>query len=471
MIKKLQKKFISITAAALFAVILLVLTAVNGIFFFQSNRQLDRRLNMLINDYMILPSQAPAIPAEDQTPQPATGPAEGQTPQPATGPAEGQTPQPATGPAENPHAGGKRFPDSEQSNDPLGAMPHFGNRLLIRTDGCVVCLDEAGNILEIRQDAAENYSEDELSAMTAALLKKGRTQGWHRYFKFRITAHTGADGSTVTMIGLINASSDLYSVVTMLLISVVIGLLSFFLALFIIILASGHAVKPVAESYARQKQFVTDAGHELKTPLTVISANSELARMIYGDSEWFDSIDRQVGKMNSLVRSLITLAKMDEEQKPVFTAFDLSDAVYDTAKSFEGLLHSQGKLIVFDIAEHIEYTGDESRMRQVVSILMDNAVKYCDPEGKVAVKLFRDKQVKLQVINDFAAVTDCELDKVFERFYRADKARTPDGSYGLGLSIAKSIVELHKGKIRARALDHGRILFEVTLAVQPHSRS
>lgn len=432
MIKKLQKKFISITAAALFAMILLVLAAVNGVFFFQTNRQLDRRLDMIMEEYLGMPhdSKFPAMqkPGRDKQPAP---------------------------------------------QEPKGALPRFEDHLLIRADGCLICLDKAGNILEIRQDAANNYSEEELSAVAAALLKNGHSRGWHQYFKFHITTHPGTDGAPVTVIGLLNASSDLYAVFTMLVISTVIGIVSFLLVLLIIVLASGHAVKPIAESYVRQKQFVTDAGHELKTPLTVISANSELARMIYGDSEWFDSIDRQVSKMNGLVRSLITLAKLDEEQKPVFTAFHLSDAVYDTAKSFEGLLHSHGNTsqgnismknrMVFDIAENIEYTGDESRLRQLVSILMDNAVKYCDPGGKVTVRLFRDRQIKLQIINDFAGVADCDLDKVFERFYRADRARTSDGSYGLGLSIAKSIVELHKGEIRAKALEHGRIMFEVKL--------
>ena len=278
-----------------------------------------------------------------------------------------------------------------------------------------------------------------------------------------MVSQTDSKNQSVTVIGLINASSSLYSVFTMLLISLCIGLISFLSILLIIVLASKHAVKPIAESYAKQKQFVTDAGHELKTPLTVISANNELARMIYGDSEWFDSIDRQVNKLNHLVRSLITLAKMDEEQKPVFTPFHFSDAVFDTAKSFESLLHSQGKLLTLDIAENITYNGDESKLRQMVSILMDNAVKYCDEKGKVAVKLTGDRQIRLQVINDYADTENFEADKVFERFFRADKARTSDGSYGLGLSIAKSIVELHKGTIRAKVLEHGRIMFEVIL--------
>lgn len=416
MIKKLQKKFISITAAALFTMILLVLTAVNGIFYLQTDRHLEQRLDALMSGHLFMPPDEP-----------------------------------------RPHAP-QREPTQEKN-----LLPHLEDRLRIRADGCVICLDASGNIFEIRQDAAESYSQEELSAICTALLEKGKSHGWYQYFKFRIALPTGEDGQTETLVGLINASSDLYAIFTVLLISAVIGILSFLFVLLIIIIASRHAVRPIAESYARQKQFVTDAGHELKTPLTVISANSELARMIYGDSEWFDSIDKQVGKMNGLVRSLITLAKMDEEQRPVFSSFNLSDAVYDTAKSFEELVHSRGKLITFDIADNIQYSGDESRIRQVVSILMDNAAKYCDRGGKIAVKLFCDRQIHLQIVNDYSDIKESELDKVFERFYRADKARTPDGSYGLGLSIAKSIVELHRGEIRARALAHGRIMFEVIL--------
>lgn len=425
MITKLRRKFISITAAALFAMILLVLAAVNGTFFFQTNRQLDGRLDSMLSE--LLKQHADGLPLSN-------------------GNREQEEPPP------------------NLRDIPQNGLPHFKNRLRIHADGCVIFLDQDGNILEIRQDAAQNYSRVELSSVAAALLKKNRTRGWHQYFKYYITSCSDANGESKTVIGLINASFDLNALFTMLLISAVIGLVSFLLVLFIIILASGHAIRPIADSYTRQKQFVTDAGHELKTPLTVISADSELARMIYGDSEWFDSIDRQVERMNSLVRSLITLAKMDEEEKPAFSIFDLSDAVYDTAKSFEGLLHSRGKLITLDIADNIRYCGDEAKLRQVVSILMDNAVKYCDEQGKVTVRLFQERQIRLQVINDFSDTEGCEPDKVFERFYRADKARTPDGGYGLGLSIAKSIVELHRGQIRTKTLDHGRIMFEVVLA-------
>ncbi len=406
MIKKLQKKFISITAAALFIMILSVMTAVNGIFIYQTNQMLDSRLELFMTDLDRFHAPPP---------------------------------------------------------DANGIMPRFEERLNIRFDGCLVYLNEDGEITKIRQDRAENYSEAELGEITSEIFSGKRDHGWHQYYKFYKTTVILPDGTSETVIGLLNASSSLYSVFTVLLISAVIGTVSFLLVLLIVILASGHAVKPIAESYARQRQFVTDAGHELKTPLTVISANNELLRMLYGESEWFDGIDKQVAKMNGLVQNLITLARMDEEQKPVFSPFNLSDAVYDTARSFENLIHSRGRLVTFDIAENIHCLGDESGLRQVVSILMDNAAKYCDEKGKIAVRLRADRQIRLQVVNDFHNADSSDLDKMFERFYRADKARTSDGSYGLGLSIARSVAELHKGKIRARALEHNRIMFEVTL--------
>lgn len=434
MIKKLQKKFISITATALFVMILSVMAAVNGIFIYQTNHLLDSRLKSIMAD------RERSFPGTDN---PLSG-------------------------TEPPYDAPKPPSASDHILHPegIGILPRFEERLNIRFDGCLVYLNEGGEITEIRQDKAEHYSESELSEITSEIFSGKKEQGWHQYYKFYKTTVILPDGTSETVIGLINASSSLYSVFTMLLISAVIGIVSFLLVLLIVILASGHAVKPIAESYARQKQFVTDAGHELKTPLTVISANNELLRMLYGESEWFDGIEKQVAKMNGLVQSLIALARMDEEQKPVFSSFNLSDAVYDTARSFENMIHSRGRLVTFDIAENIYCLGDESRLRQVVAILMDNAAKYCDEKGKISVRLKSDRQIRLQVVNDFHNVSSCDLDKVFERFYRADKARTSDGSYGLGLSIARSIVELHRGKIHADALEHNRVMFEVTLPLK-----
>lgn len=456
MIPKLRKKFISITAVVLFAVILVVVGSINCIFFVQNNRLLSSHLDLILNQYGVNAdlwlgdmSGPPTLPADGMTP--------GDNPQAFTPPGASQDFRDLPKQPDSP------LTDRTNPDRDFRLLPRFEDNLRVRADGCVILLNADRNIEEIRQDNAQNYTSEELSTIVSKILDSGKMEGWHQYYKYRIITRQTKDGRTETIIGLVNASSTLYSVFTMLSVSAFIGILSFFVVLLIIIFASGRAIKPIAESYTKQKQFVTDAGHELKTPLTVISANNELARMIYGDSEWFDSIDKQVGKMNGLVRSLITLAKMDEEQKPVFSSFNFSDAVYDTAKSFENLIHAKDKLLTLDIADDITYTGDESRLRQLVSILMDNAVKYCDEKGKIAVRLTADKSVRLQITNDCTASEGLDPEKVFERFYRADKARTPDGSYGLGLSIAKSITELHKGDIRAKTLEHGKVQFEIIL--------
>lgn len=424
MIRQLQRKFVSITAAALFSIILLVTAAINGLFFYQTDRMLETRLTQIMTWR------------------------------------GGSVPRPA--PQEQPSGRRGEHGDALSSLPPPeddGTWPLLERRLDLRPDGCLICLNADGSVREIRQEGSGLYTAEELSGIIADILSENKGSGWYQYYKF----HRADNGSGETVIALLNASDSLYSVFTVALISGVIGLVCFLLVLLIVILASRRAVGPIAESYIRQKQFVTDAGHELKTPLTVISANNELLRILYGDNEWSDGIDRQVTKMSGLVQNLIALAKMDEEQKPVFSSFNLSDAVYDTVMSLENLIRSRERSLSLDIEEGVFCTGDESRLRQLVSILMDNAAKYCDEKGVISVSLKADRMIRLQVVNDYDAVDSCDLEQVFLRFYRADKARTPDGSYGLGLSIARSIVELHRGTIHAKALGHDKILFEVLL--------
>ena len=270
MIPKLRKKFISLTAAALFVMILCVMVAINAIFIYQSNNMLDSRLSLMLRETGY--SDALNIPGEANPREEKFQPDD-----------------------RNPENTPPDLPDNSG-----GFFSKFGQSLRMDSDGCLIYLNPDGSLIEMRQYTAEEYSEDELLSIANTILQKGDSAGWHQYFKYRMVTRTIGQGTDEIVIGLINASSDLYSIFSMLFISALIGLLSFLLVLLVIIFASGKAVKPIAESYAKQKQFVTDAGHELKTPLTVISTNNELARMIYGDSEWFDSIDNQVAKMNGL---------------------------------------------------------------------------------------------------------------------------------------------------------------------------
>lgn len=181
-------------------------------------------------------------------------------------------------------------------------------------------------------------------------------------------------------------------------------------------------------------------------------------RMTYGNSEWFDGIDRQVQRMNKLVRELIALAKMDEQQKIDFEPFSLSDALYDVMLPFEQVLTRQKKQLTYNIT----LKGNESSIRELISILIDNAAKYCEESGTVHVELHTvNSKIRLAITNDFPDAENCDFSSIFDCFYLADKSRKSDVSYGLGLSIAKNIVEIHHGTITAKAAGATKVVFEV----------
>ena len=236
------------------------------------------------------------------------------------------------------------------------------------------------------------------------------------------------------------------------------------LVLMLIFLLSKKAVKPIAESYEKQKQFVTDANHELKTPLTLILANLDIAEAELGKNEWLDDIRSEGHRMTELVNQLVALSRMDEEGQPLnITEVALGELVTDTVSEFEPLAKERGKHLAASVDKEITYLGDEALLHRLVGILMDNAIKYCDQGGEISVMLHRGRRVSLTVENTYSAVSEIELHRLFDRFYRADKARTFTGGYGVGLSMAKAIVEKHKGEITAYKKDSTHIGFKVVL--------
>ena len=236
------------------------------------------------------------------------------------------------------------------------------------------------------------------------------------------------------------------------------------LVLSLIFLLSKKAVKPIAESYEKQKQFVTDANHELKTPLTLIMANVEIAELELGKNEWLDDIRSEGHRMTELVNQLVALSRMDEEGQPLnVTEIAIGELVADTVSEFEPLAKERGKALTASVDKEITYLGDEALLHRLVGILMDNAIKYCDQGGEISVTLRRGRQIVLTVENTYAAVGEIELNRLFDRFYRADKARKFTGGYGVGLSMAKAIVENHNGEITAYKKDNTHIGFKVVL--------
>jgi signal transduction histidine kinase len=236
------------------------------------------------------------------------------------------------------------------------------------------------------------------------------------------------------------------------------------LVLILIFLLSKKAVKPIAESYEKQKQFITDANHELKTPLTLILANLDIAEAELGQNEWLDDIRSEGHRMTELVNQLVSLSRMDEDAHQMnLTEVSFGELVADTVSEFEPLAKERGKALTFTVDKEITCLGNEALLHRLVGILMDNAIKYCDNDGEISVTLRRGRRIVLTVENTYAAVGEIELNRLLDRFYRADKARKFTGGFGVGLSMAKAIVENHKGEITAYKKDSMHIGFKVVL--------
>ncbi|MBR5261644.1 MAG: HAMP domain-containing histidine kinase [Oscillospiraceae bacterium] len=240
--------------------------------------------------------------------------------------------------------------------------------------------------------------------------------------------------------------------------SILIGICSLAAFLVISIFLSRWAIRPVKDAWQQQKQFVADASHELKTPLTVITTNAELLQsdaVAEPDRLRFSqNILVMSHQMRSLLEMLLELARSDAGQhKQQLNPLDLRKLVMDAALSFEGVFFEKGLSLESSAESGISVLGSEQGLMQVMDILLDNAQKYSSPGGETVVKLFSSSQTRccISVSNPGAPIPADDLKNIFKRFYRMDKARSRDGSFGLGLSIAENIVFQHKGKIWAES--------------------
>lgn len=234
---------------------------------------------------------------------------------------------------------------------------------------------------------------------------------------------------------------------------------------FLLLLLSGRVIRPFAENIERQKRFLTDVSHELKTPLGIISANTGVLELTKGKDEWTESIRNQVKRLDSLIKDLIELSKSEEYAKESeFTEFSVSQIAETNADSFRTLAQMQGKQLNAEIEPGVCMRGQEDSIIRLMTILLDNGVKYCDPSGTVVLRLRqKGRQVVLQVANPCRDMDTAQVPHLFDRFYRADSSRSrQSGGYGIGLSIARAVTEGHKGRIGA-AYEAGNLVFTVVL--------
>lgn len=267
----------------------------------------------------------------------------------------------------------------------------------------------------------------------------------------------------------IDIQRDVDSATTLASISVIVGLITLFIVLIPVILFCKMAVRPVANAIDKQKQFITDAGHELKTPLAIISADAEVIELTGGENEWLSSIKNQTKRMSVLVKNLVNLSKLDEvNDGPKKELFNISETVAETAYAFETKAKHDGKNLAIDVAPGLRLHGNQEEISQLVSILLDNAIKYSEPCGSIRLCLFRSgKNVCIDCYNTCESIDPSTVSRLFDRFYRADASRSREtGGYGIGLSVAKAITERHRGKIRAVAIGTKEITFKVALPMK-----
>lgn len=308
-----------------------------------------------------------------------------------------------------------------------------------------VWLNDSGQIVNINVDSVSTITEQDVEGYAAKVLQKAGERGWIGDYRYKVV--DTQNGMTVVFV-----NGTMYKNMSnrLLFTALLVLLGSAALILILMIVVSKWVVHPVAESYEKQRQFITDANHELKTPLTLILSNLDIVEAELGKNEWLDDIRSEGERMGLLINQLVTLSRMDESTDTLVRAeFDLSSAVADTVSGFQSLVEERHHLLSSSIPPGIRYNGDEFLIRRLTAILLDNAIKYCDLDGSIRLFLTCRRYPVLTVENTYKDVDSLELNRLFDRFYRADKVRTFSGSFGIGLSIAQSIVKSHKGSISA----------------------
>ena len=309
----------------------------------------------------------------------------------------------------------------------------------------------SGETLAMMFTNTHNESEIEaIDNIAAEISEKDSAKGHYGSYYYKVKAES--DGSTIVAIleGSVIFATELRTFYA----SLAICLIGLIITFFLVRHFSEAAIRPEIENSMRQKQFITNASHELKTPLAVIRANTEMLEIINGESEWTDSTLRQVDRLNGLIQNLVMIARSEEkEDRSELSEIDVSRAVNESIDPYEIMAMQSGKTIERKIDNDVRIRADESNIRQLAALLVDNAMKYCDDGGIVKITLSgarAGKGLRLIVSNDYKAGGDIDCSRFFDRFYREDDSHNIDtGGYGIGLSIAESICRQYDGDIRA----------------------
>ena len=292
---------------------------------------------------------------------------------------------------------------------------------------------------------------DEIKNYAIEVSNRSLDEGYIGNYIYKVRK-IGLNGKEVT---LIESEDTIKQLKTTIFVSIVIGILGLIIVYIIAKRISKAIVKPVEDSFEKQKQFVSDASHELKTPLAVIEANADVLQDKVGENKWITYIQKEVQSMNKLVNDLLVLARMENTNTSNNQKFDLSKEVQMAVSVFESMIYEKKIELETNISEGIEFNGDKEDIKHIISIILDNAIKHTEENGKIIVNTLKEKSdIKIEIKNQGEPIPEEERKKIFERFYRVDKARSrSEKRYGLGLSIAKGIVEKYNGNIYTTSKD------------------
>ena len=313
-----------------------------------------------------------------------------------------------------------------------------------------VFLSESGSVISVNTGKIAAIDTSTAIDYAVEAVASGAARGFADDYRFTVYA-SGEE----THVVFLDCGRELGSFRSFLATSAAVSAAGLLAVTLLLIFFSGRIVKPFSENYEKQRRFITDAGHELKTPLTIIDADAEVLEMDLGENEWLGDIRTQTKRLAELTNSLILLSRMEEQPRMEKIEFPLSDVVEETVETFQALARTRGKTLSSRVQPMLSMNGDEKAIRQLLTILLDNAVKYADEGGRIEAVLEKQKNtLRLRVFNTAESVSRESLAHLFDRFYRADASRNSGtGGYGLGLSIASAVVAAHRGKISASSPD------------------
>ena len=310
----------------------------------------------------------------------------------------------------------------------------------------IVELTEQREVKAVDLEHIAAFDRHSVTETISKVIQAGGSRGYVDYYRFGLFPSEDGGSTMIVM----DCFLMLQAADNMLRITVIIFCVCALIVFLLLLFFSGRAIRPFAENLERQRQFVTDASHELKTPLSILSADLDLLSDSCGESRWLGSARTQIARLDKLIRNLVELARTEETiREGASEVFSLSDIALASAEVFAPLAEAEGNTLAAEVAAGVELRGVQDDLFRLFSILLDNAVKYCDAGGTIRLSVSqRGRTVRLSVSNPCAGLNPAQLPRYFDRFYRADSSRSrTTGGYGIGLSTARAIVARHRGRL------------------------